>query len=157
MGSELQRKERFWDKGAFNAVRNREDEEVISKISKAGQNRRLRTRSGARERPARGGSRLAIGGGSRLAISRSGARERPARVGSRLAISRSGARERSARGGSRLVIGGGSRLAISRSAMVRSPNQVREQDWLEVGGFVRGEAGLGWLGGSGQRRKESRQ
>jgi hypothetical protein len=39
--------------------------------------------------------------------------------------------------------GGGSRFAISRSAMVGG--FVRERDRLEVRGFVRGEAGLGWL------------
>ena len=41
--------------------------------------------------------------------------------------------------------------------MVRSPDQVRERDWLEVGGFVRGEASLGWLGVAGRAEKKSRK
>ena len=47
-------------------------------------------------------------------------------------------------------------VAISRSAMVKSSDRVRERerDRLEVGGFVRGEAGLGWLGVAGRAERE---
>ena len=93
---------------------------------------------GAREGPARGGSRLARGGGSRLEIFSS-------------ATVRSPGCERET--GSRVTV------VISRSAMVNSSDRVREleRDRLEVGGFVRGEAGLGWLGVAGRAEKESRK
>ena len=89
----------------------------------------MRTRSDARERPARGGSRLEI---SRLATMRSPGCERE-----------------TGQGGSRL------REAVGHG--LRSPDRVRERDRLKVGGFVRGEAGLGWLGVAGRAEKESRK